>query len=154
MGVMGAGKTMIARGVADTLCRTFLDADDFHPPENRKKLAAGIPLTDEDRWPWLDVVGEMLAATPGAVLACSALKARYRARLEAAAGPALWVWLDAPRDGIAARLAERQGHFADPALLDSQYAALEPPVDALRLDALAPAADLIQTIAARAIDSR
>lgn len=141
MGVCGCGKTTIGRAVADVLGWHFLDADDFHPPANVAKMAQGIPLTDEDRWPWLDRLRDELAAINArqehAVLACSALKQAYRSRLLQAGG-VRFVYVKGDRETIASRLAMREGHYMPASLLDSQYAALEEPDDALVIDAALP----------------
>ncbi len=125
MGVSGCGKSSLGTALARALALPFTDADDLHPAANRAKMAAGQPLTDNDRWPWLQAVGAVLAAEAG-VVACSALRRTYRDRLRVAAGPVQFLHLVAPREVIAQRLAERQGHFMPVTLLDSQLANLEP----------------------------
>jgi carbohydrate kinase (thermoresistant glucokinase family) len=125
MGVSGCGKSSLGAALATALVLPFTDADDLHPAANRAKMAAGQPLTDNDRWPWLQAVGAVLAAEAG-VVACSALRQAYRDRLRAAAGPVQFLHLVAPREVIAERLAARRGHFMPIALLDSQLATLEP----------------------------
>ncbi len=131
MGVSGVGKTTIGQALADRLARPFTDADDFHPPANRAKLAAGIALDDRDRAPWLAALRARLDAAPGPVVfACSALKAAYRTQLE----PAVWVWLTGGPRIIEGRLRARRGHFMHPALLASQIAALEPPDHCIACD--------------------
>ncbi len=151
MGVCGCGKTTIGRGVAEALGWSFLDADDFHPPANVAKMASGIPLTDEDRWPWLDRLRDELAAVnrrgEHAVLACSALKRAYRARL-AAAGDVRFVYLKGDRETIAGRLGSREGHYMPASLLDSQLAALEEPDDALVVNAALPIATQVAAVCA------
>src|SRR6185436_6848465 len=108
----------------------FRDADEFHPRSNVEKMSAGIPLTDEDRWPWLDAIGAAIHDTPldkGIVVSCSALRRVYRDRiLKAADRPVTFVHLDGPRAVLAERLRGRKGHFFPPSLLDSQIATLEP----------------------------
>jgi gluconokinase len=129
MGVTGSGKTTVARAVAQSFGWEFADGDDLHPPSNVSKMAAGTPLTDQDRAPWLDAVGAWLAERDGAVIACSALKRAYRDSLRAAAPGTLFVHLAAPRDVLEERVARRlveSGHFAGPGLLASQFDALEP----------------------------
>ncbi|MFD2261255.1 gluconokinase [Lacibacterium aquatile] len=130
MGVCGCGKSRVGGDLAAKLGVRFIEGDDFHPAANRAKMAAGQPLDDEDRWPWLDrLAGELASAVEagqGAVLACSSLKRRYRDRLRSGAGQAVFVHLDGARAVIAERLGSRQGHFMAPSLLDSQLAALEP----------------------------
>jgi len=126
MGVSGSGKSAIGAGVADALGLAFRDGDDLHPASNIEKMEAGHPLTDGDRAPWLDAVAAALS--PGMVIACSALKRRYRDRLRAGAGgPVTFLYLAGTRAVIAPRMATREGHFMPGALLESQFAALEPP---------------------------
>lgn len=129
MGVSGCGKSSVAEGVARALGGRFFDGDDFHPSANIEKMSRGAPLDDDDRWPWLMLVGEELARGDGVVVgACSALKRRYREHIAAATGePVLFLHLAGSRDLIGERMAVREGHFMPPALLDSQFAALEPP---------------------------
>jgi carbohydrate kinase (thermoresistant glucokinase family) len=128
MGVSGSGKTTVGQLLADRLAVPFEDADSLHPAVNVEKMAAGIALTDEDREPWLAVVGSHLAAagTAGLVMACSALKRSYRRAILAAEPGARFVCLEGARDLIQGRLANRYGHFMPASLLDSQFAALEP----------------------------
>ena len=125
MGVSGCGKSSLGGALAAALALPFTDADDLHPAANRAKMAAGQPLTDADRWPWLLAVGTVLAKSAG-VVACSALRRSYRDRLRDTAGPVQFLHLVAPREVIAERLAARRGHFMPIALLDSQLATLEP----------------------------
>ncbi len=123
MGVSGCGKTTVAAGVAERLGWRLLEGDAFHPSANVTKMAAGIPLTDDDRWPWLHAIA-LEASRPGScVIACSALKRAYRAVLV----PGVLVYLQGAQPLIAARLAARTGHFMPTSLLDSQFATLEPP---------------------------
>lgn len=129
MGVSGAGKTAVGRALAQELGWAFLEGDAFHPPANVEKMRAGVPLTDADRAPWLDAIADALAAHEArgerCVLACSALRRRYRDRLGSAA-PCRFVLLDVARDELARRLRERRGHFMPAALLASQIETLEP----------------------------
>jgi gluconokinase len=138
MGVTGVGKTTVGRLVAQRLGARFVDADDFHPPENVAKMRAGIPLDDNDRQPWLAALNAQLkeAARRGdsVVLACSALKSAYRERLREGIPALRFVHLVGTRELIAGRLGARSGHYMNPALLDSQFATLERPDDALSLD--------------------
>lgn len=131
MGVCGAGKTEIGRRLAESLRWTFLDADDFHPPANVAKMAAGTPLTDADRWPWLDALAAVLrnaaAGRGNAILACSALARRYRDRLGLPHPRIRLVHLDDAGGVIRQRIERRAGHFMPNALLDSQLALLERP---------------------------
>ena len=128
MGVSGAGKSAVGIALAQLLEVRFVDADALHPPANVAKMAAGTPLTDADRWPWLDLVGEALvdASETGLVVACSALKRAYRDRIRAAAPAALFVHLTVPRPALDDRVANRPGHFMPASLLDSQLETLEP----------------------------
>ena len=132
MGVSGSGKTSVAEALAHRLGLAFLEGDRLHPRENIDKMSKGIPLTDADRWPWLDRIGEHLhaatAAGQGIVVSCSALKRAYRDRLRSAAGGRLtFLFLDGSRDLLLSRMQARSGHFMPASLLDSQFAALEDP---------------------------
>jgi gluconokinase len=138
MGVSGVGKTTIGRLVAERLASRFIDADDHHPPANVAKMAAGIALEDADRWPWLDSLNQLLKKEKSAVLACSALKESYRKRLLAGITEARIVFLDGAKALIASRLAARKHRYMPASLLDSQLAALEPPVGAIRVDVAQP----------------
>ena len=125
MGPSGSGKTAIGAALAVELAVAFVDADDLHPPANIAKMSAGQPLDDDDRWPWLDIVGRTLADLPGGgVIACSALARRYRDRIRAAEPDAVFVELLVGRDELSRRMSVRE-HFMPPALLDSQVATLE-----------------------------
>jgi gluconokinase len=131
MGVSGSGKTTIAQGVAQREGWTLLEGDKFHPAANVEKMSHGIPLTDEDRWPWLRAIAAetdaMRARGESAVVACSALKRAYRDILIGDRPDTLLVYLRGSKDLIATRMAARKGHFMPPALLDSQFATLEEP---------------------------
>ena len=128
MGVSGCGKSSVGAGLATRLGLNYRDGDDLHPPENVAKMRAGMPLTDGDRWPWLDRVGQVLLAEAPVIVGCSALKRAYRDRIRTAAGgPVTFVHLAGSQEVIAARMALRQGHYMPLSLLDSQFAALEPP---------------------------
>lgn len=139
MGVSGAGKTTIGVRLAERTGATFADADDYHPQANKDKMAAGYPLNDEDRQPWLETLNSLLrgwyASGSSGVLACSALKAKYRETLAAGMpeGVVKFVMLDGSKELIAERLAARHHEYMNPKLLDSQLATLEVPADALRL---------------------
>lgn len=129
MGVSGSGKTTVAALLAGRLGWDFAEGDDMHPAANIAKMAAGRPLTDDDRWPWLAEVAawirEHTAAHRPGVVACSALKRSYRDVLRGDA--VVFVYLEGSRELIAQRMTARHGHFMPVALLDSQFAALEPP---------------------------
>jgi gluconokinase len=137
MGVSGSGKSTVGAALAGALGWPLVDADDLHPPGNVAKMAAGIPLTDDDRWPWLDrVVDElrrMTADGTDAIVACSALKESYRDRLRAA-GDVRFVHLRGEPATIAARLASRHHRYMPATLLESQFATLEPPKNAIDID--------------------
>lgn len=143
MGVAGSGKTTVGKALADVTGIRFLDGDDLHPQENIEKMASGIPLTDEDRWPWLERVGATLADATGHVaVGCSALKRSYRDRIRHRAnGPVTFIYLEGSRDLISRRMNEREGHFMPPSLVESQFATLEPPgadEDAVTVDISEP----------------
>ena len=130
MGVSGSGKSTIGAMIAQHFGGTFLDGDDFHPQSNIDHMAAGLPLTDAMRWPWLDQLADAVneARQSGlTVFACSALRKAYRDRLRAAIPELTVTYLDFPQSVIAERLAARRGHFMPAALLGSQFATLEPP---------------------------
>lgn len=154
MGVCGCGKSTVGRALARELAVDFLDADDFHPRANVAKMANGIALTDEDRWPWLDAIAaamrERAAQGRGAVIACSALKESYRDRLRRgdAAGGLRIVYLKGDAATIAPRLASRSGHYMPASLLASQFAALEEPGDAIVVDIRQTADAQVRQIAA------
>jgi carbohydrate kinase (thermoresistant glucokinase family) len=149
MGVSGCGKTTIGHLVARELGVRFLDGDSLHPVENVAKMAAGTPLTDEDRWPWLTIVGAELASagSDGLVLACSALRRRYRDAIRAQAPDTVFLHLHGSKEVLGARLEGRSGHFMPAALLESQLATLEP-LDAdeagVVADIAAPVAEVVR----------
>lgn len=128
MGVSGSGKTTVGAALAQRLRVPFADADDFHPPENVAKMAAGVPLDDADRLPWLHTIGAWLAAhaDSGGVISCSALKRSYRDVLREAAPTQFFVHLDGSPEVVARRVKGRPGHFMPASLVDSQFATLEP----------------------------
>ena len=134
MGVSGAGKSTVGKLLAERLGWPFLDADEYHPPENVAKMAAGTPLTDEDRWPWLQTLNSLLRKEANAVLACSALKAAYRKRLTEGVANSRVVYLKGDIGLIRARLATRQHRYMPASLLDSQFATIEPPAGAIDVD--------------------
>jgi gluconokinase len=132
MGVCGSGKTVVGNRLAQHLRLPFIEGDDLHPPANVAKMSSGMPLTDDDRWPWLDAVAAALnregGMGRGAVAACSALKRMYRDRLRSrTAGPVRFVLLHGPRPLLAKRMKRRRSHFMPASLLDSQLAVLERP---------------------------
>ena len=131
MGVSGSGKTTIARGVAERFDWDLLEGDALHPPANIEKMSHGIPLSDDDRWPWLRAIAAEIdrkrALGRSVVVACSALKRAYRDILLAGKPDGVLVYLQGAPDLIARRMAARKGHFMPPKLLESQFATLEPP---------------------------
>ena len=130
MGVAGCGKSSFAAALSQALGWQLIEGDEFHPPENVNKMRAGIPLTDDDRAGWLDVLAnELVKRGPHAVLTCSALKKAYRDRLRHSVPALRFVHLDLTREQSIARVTQRPGHYFQPALVDSQFAALEKPVD-------------------------
>lgn len=130
MGVSGAGKTTIAEGIAETMGWLYAEGDDFHSQANVSKMAAGIPLTDEDRWPWLRAIGTWIDEHErdgrSAVVTCSALKRSYRDLLREGRPNVRFVFLNVPEEVLAERLAKRTGHYMPSSLLPSQLATLEP----------------------------
>jgi gluconokinase len=149
MGVSGAGKTAIGEALANELGWRFIDADDHHPEANVAKMAAGQPLDDADRWPWLDRLNAMLRGEQDAVLACSALKERYRARLAKGVDHVEWIYLKGDFDLIRSRLLQRQHRYMPASLLESQFAALEAPSRAITVDVSADVPTCVAAIAAR-----
>jgi gluconokinase len=149
MGVSGAGKTTIGRLLAGELGWTFYDADDVHSPANVEKMRRGEPLNDDDRAPWLeklrDFVRAMLESGSSAVVACSALKTVYREYLLIDRQVRL-VYLKGDYSLIQARLNERQAHYMNPSLLESQFATLEEPKEGITVDVAASPADIIRSI--------
>lgn len=154
MGVSSSGKSVVGKALAERLGVPFLDGDGYHPPANKEKMRSGTPLTDEDRWPWLEIhAGALREAADGtglAVGASSALKRAYRDYLTEKAGePILFIHLEGPKDVIAARIAKRKHEYMPASLLDSQFATLEPPQadeNAVTLSILDP----IETLADKA----
>ena len=132
MGVSATGKTTVGRGIAEELGCDFIEGDELHPSANIKKMSQGIPLTDEDRWPWLQAIAEMVAVRnhegKSTVVTCSALKRAYRDVLRDAA-PTLFVHLEAPFAVLEKRMSQRTKHFMPTALLQSQFDTLEPLAD-------------------------
>jgi len=147
MGVSGCGKSTVARALAEAVGGVFLEGDDLHPAANKAKMAAGIPLADEDRWPWYDrIIQEVQSAAAGGrpvFLSCSALKKTYRDRLRAAFPEIRFVYLKGDFETIKTRMESRSGHFMPPALLQSQFDALEEPHGAVTLDVAMPVVHII-----------
>jgi gluconokinase len=131
MGVCGSGKSTLAIKVADYLgCGPIIEGDSFHSPEMKEKMRRGVPLTDEDRWPWLARLNQALrdSKQPWTILSCSALKRAYREKLAEGLGDTVrFIFLDAPKEIIAARLAARAHEYMPPSLLESQFETLERP---------------------------
>lgn len=155
MGVSGSGKTSVGKAIGKLLDYEFVDADDLHPASNVAKMASGQALTDADREPWLvavrDAMAQRLKGSSGVVMACSALRLRYREVLREAGNDVRFVYLKASRKAIAKRLAKRSQHFFAPTLLDSQFDTLEEPdptvePDAVIVDAMIPRSRLPKLI--------
>lgn len=151
MGVSGCGKSSVGLELAKRLGARFIDGDDLHPAENKAKMAAGIPLNDDDRWPWLDLVGQALAdeVSGGTIVACSALKRGYRERILAAAPGTVFVHLTGSRDLLWQRMSSRPNHFMPVSLLDSQLATLEqldPDEPGAGFDIAQPVAQIVEEV--------
>lgn len=125
LGVSGSGKSTIGISLAKALGITFLDGDDFHPESNVQKMSNAVPLTDEDRWPWLDFCGEQMIDAGASVLACSSLKRSYRDKLREKVPGLIFVHLDGSKNLLTERMSKRQGHFMKLEMLESQLATLE-----------------------------
>jgi gluconokinase len=149
MGVAGCGKTSVGEALAERLDIPYRDGDDLHTPQAVEKMRTGIPLTDDDRRPWLDLVAATLSTAAPVILGCSALKRAYRDRIRAGAGGLVtFVHLSGSRALIASRMAARTGHYMPTALLDSQFAALENPGldEAITVDIDQPLVAIVDTI--------
>lgn len=150
MGVCGSGKTTVGIALSERCGGVFYDADDFHPLSNIAKMKRGEPLDDADRAPWLDELTMRLAAAsvahPPVVLACSALKEQYRDILRSGCADLQFVHLSGTPEVIRTRLAARSGHFMPDVLIDSQFAALEAPTNALVVDIDSPVDEVVETI--------
>jgi gluconokinase len=150
MGVSGSGKTTIGAELAAALHATLLEGDRYHPAENIRKMEAGIPLEDSDRWPWLRAIGAAIDAERArghdAVVTCSALRQSYRDLLAQNRPELRFVYLKGSETLIQERLARRTGHFMPPSLLRSQFAALEEPRDAITVDIAPPPDEIVAAI--------
>jgi carbohydrate kinase (thermoresistant glucokinase family) len=150
MGVSGCGKSTMASALSERLGLDMVDGDDLHLPESVAKMRAGIALQDDDRWPWLDRIGDYLSQphAQGRVVACSALKRIYRDRIREQAGDVCFVFLDGDFDLIQKRMHQRVGHYMQPGLLDSQFRTLEKPQadenDVIRLPITEPVQDMVE----------
>lgn len=154
MGVAGCGKSTVGATLAARLGATYLDGDDLHPAANIEKMSSGVALTDEDRWPWLTRVGQVLIKPEGPlIVGCSALKRAYRDHIIATTGaPVTFIHLAGTADVIKARMNDRKGHFMPAELLASQFAALEPPEmdeNAIKVDIDRPLASIVDAIVAQ-----
>jgi gluconokinase len=151
-GVSGSGKTTVGAMLAGRLGWRFADADEFHPAASIEKMRAGVPLTDDDRWPWLQAIGawmdERIARNESAVVTCSALKRSYRDTLLGGRPQAQMVFLTPDRQVLARRLAARHGHFFPQQLLGTQFADLEPPGPGEHVLTIVPAEDPADTVTA------
>lgn len=137
MGVSGSGKTSVGRMLAKELSVLFVDADDHHPESNIEKMSLGIPLNDDDRWPWLSKINQIAQdnVNSGCVIACSALKQDYRWRLNnSIESNVLWIYLKGAYDQIFERMNNRKDHFMGADMLRSQFEALEEPENAINID--------------------
>jgi gluconokinase len=146
MGVSGSGKTTIGQALAGELGWRYLDADDYHPPANVAKMAAGTPLQDEDRWPWLDRLHSLLQEEANAVLGCSALKEAYRQRLTAGLTDVRIVYLRGSFELLSKRAGGRKHRFMPASLLKSQFETLEPPRGAIEIDVAQPVEACVRQI--------
>ena len=150
MGVSGSGKTTIGNALSSQLDWSFYDGDDYHPDENIEKMSRGIPLSDEDRLTWLEILSNLLAekhlAGENLVLACSALKQVYRQKLRSKNRNLIFIYLKGDFELIWQRMRTRQEHYMKPEMLRSQFDILEPPQDALSLDIHRPVPETVQAI--------
>lgn len=147
MGVAGCGKSTVGGALANRLNARFVEGDELHPPANVAKMSSGMPLTDDDRWPWLRLVGEALRGSDAVVASCSALKFSYRKRLvEAARRRVLFVFLDGDKSVLETRIKDRKDHFMPASLITTQFQTLEPPMpteEAIVIDAALPINDIV-----------
>jgi gluconokinase len=148
MGVSGSGKSSVGEAIAEACGYPFIEGDALHPPENIRKMSEGIPLTDDDRWPWLAAIGERLASREPVVVSCSALKRSYRDKLrESAPGGLAFVFLHGSESVLAERMHHRTGHFMPSSLLQTQLATLEDPrgeVRTVAVDVAQPLAEIVR----------
>jgi gluconokinase len=158
MGVSGSGKTTIGKGVADALGCRFYDGDDYHPPSNVAKMASGMPLNDDDRSSWLDalagLVRDGLGRGENGVIACSALKEKYRQVLRVDGKRVAFVYLKGSYKTILARMEKRHAHYMKPAMLESQFEALEEPEGALVEDITLTPAVIIRDIVQHLLEKK
>ena len=150
MGVSGCGKSTIGRLLAERLHWPFYDGDDFHPPANVAKMSQGIPLDDADRAGWLDALADLIRSTlqegESGVLACSALKQRYREQLNVDPAQVRFIYLKGSYELIKMRMQARPGHYMKPGMLDSQFAALEEPLDAITVEIDPSAEEIVDEV--------
>lgn len=152
MGVSGCGKTTISQKLSESIQVPYYDADDFHPQSNIDKMSSGHALNDQDRQPWLEILAKHIknwAAGEGAVLACSALKERYRTLLSAEYSSIIWVYLSGTKALIKDRLDKREDHFMSSDLLDAQFRDLEVPQKAIEIDISQSPETIINTIVSK-----
>jgi len=152
MGVSGCGKTTISQKLSESIQVPYYDADDFHPQSNIDKMSSGHALNDQDRQPWLEILAKHIknwAAGEGAVLACSALKERYRTLLSAEYSSIIWVYLSGTKALIKDRLDKREDHFMSSDLLDAQFRDLEVPQKAIEIDIFQSPEIIINTIVSK-----
>jgi gluconokinase len=151
MGVASCGKTSVGQALSEKLGAVFIEGDRLHPKSNIEKMSSGVALTDEDRWPWLALVGRSVSGRSGMIVSCSALKSSYRKHIADAAGrPIFFVFLDGSRSLLEQRIAARRNHFMPSSLLSSQLATLEPPAPeegAMRFDISLPVPTIVEQAA-------
>ncbi len=150
MGVSGSGKTTIGGLLAAALGGRYIEGDDFHPPANIAKMQAGLPLSDDDRLPWLQALGKALQAPENkgvpVILGCSALRESYRQLIRSFCPQCQIVWLHGSPERVAARIKDRLGHFMPASLLESQFAILEAPADAITVSIDQPPEAIVKQI--------
>lgn len=153
MGVAGCGKTTIGKRLAKRIECAFVDADDHHPAENVEKMSSGVPLSDDDRWPWLDAVRDAVTAIrqqhSQVVVACSALKQAYRDYLSLGDPGCVFIYLKIAPASVRSRLQDRADHFMPATLVESQFAALEEPKQAVIVDATKPVDEIVEDVVTR-----